>query len=324
MAFSMSEILKDVDRFGKELPWRQRKLDSLYYGDLLEVLEYKKKSDRVLNCGQVLNFRRTENGLKLYQTYFCGSRLCPLCQWRRSMKQSNELSRVLDVAIEKEPTASFLFLTLTIKNVQGMDGLKTGINDLNQGFNRLFKYKKVAKNLLGYFRATEITVNDLDGSYHPHTHVLLMVKPTYFKNSANYIPQTQWTKLFRKALKIDYDPVVNIERVHRKSSEKGTTKLRDAAKEAAKYQVKSSDYTTGERDRDLQVVDDLEHVLAGRRQVTFGGLLRQIFRQLKLDDKADDLVHVGDDDDELSAGELVIARWNQQRKNYVISTKNQV
>ena len=37
-------------------------------------------------------------------------------------------------------------------------------------------YTKVKKNLVGFLRSTEVTVNQKDGSYNQHMHVLLCVE----------------------------------------------------------------------------------------------------------------------------------------------------
>ena len=88
------EILKDASKGSKkERPWREKKLANLTYAEYLEVLNFK-KSHNVSKCGEVLQFARTGDGLKLYQTWFCHSRLCPLCSWRRSMKNSFELRKI--------------------------------------------------------------------------------------------------------------------------------------------------------------------------------------------------------------------------------------
>ncbi|MCW5211278.1 protein rep, partial [Clostridium perfringens] len=47
------------------------------------------------------------------------SKLCPICNWRRSMKYGVQLGQIIDVARERQPKAKFIFLTLTVKNVVG-------------------------------------------------------------------------------------------------------------------------------------------------------------------------------------------------------------
>lgn len=310
------KILKDISRNGKERPWRERKLENLQYAEYLRILNFK-KANRVKECGEVLRFVADDEGrLRLYQTWFCKSRLCPLCNWRRSMGQSNQLMQVLDEAHKQRKTGRFLFLTLTAENASG-ENLKQEVRKMGRAISKLFQYKKPAKNLLGYVRSTEITINK-NGTYHQHMHVLLFVKPTYFKDSANYINQAEWSKLWQRAMKLDYQPIVNVEAV-RSNKAKGKNSLIASAQETAKYQVKSKDILTNDQERDLQVVEDLEQGLAGSRQISYGGLFKEIRKQLQLEDVDDHLINV--DDDKVKIDEVVrevVAKWDYQCKNYFV------
>lgn len=277
------------EKNGKRQPWRQKKIENLKYADYLQILKFK-KSHRVHGCAEKLAFAVDSNGKKkLYQAWFCKSRLCPMCQWRRSLKVTYELKKVLKTAIEEYPKAEFLFLTLTVKNCNGTE-LKSTLKKLTAAFNKLSKYKKVTKNLLGYVRSTEITVNETDGSYHSCLHVLLMVKSTYFKGHDNYITQNEWAELWKRASKLDYTPVVNVKQIYDK---KGKGALNSAVLEVAKYQLKSKDYLNDDVDDEINLrhLKDLEEALAGTRQYGYGGVLKEIARNLKLPDE-NDLVHI--------------------------------
>lgn len=234
------------------------------------------------------------------------------------MKNSGQLKKIVSEAYRQQPKGRFIFLTLTERNsVDGVD-LKLRLRALTQAFNKLIRYKKVVKNLLGYVRSTEITTN-VNGTYHQHLHVLLFVKNAYFKGSENYLSQADWTDLWQKALRSSYKPIVNVEAV-RANKPKGKSSLLASAQETAKYQVKSADYMTDNDNRNQQVIDDLEQALAGTRQIGYGGLLKQIKQQLKLDDADNgDLVNVdGDKLPEPTEAELIVAKWDQRRKNYLI------
>src|SRR5699024_12543677 len=74
----------------------------------------------------------------------------------------------------------WLFLTLTVRNVYDGTELNKSLSDMSKGFNRMMKYKKINKNLVGFMRATEVTVNNIDNSYNQHMHVLVCVESTYF------------------------------------------------------------------------------------------------------------------------------------------------
>ncbi|WP_270748818.1 protein rep [Enterococcus lactis] len=81
-----SETLKDMTKNGKQRPWREKKIDNVSYADILEILKIK-KAFNVKQCGNVLEFKPTDEGyLKLHKTWFCKSKLCPVCNWRRAMK----------------------------------------------------------------------------------------------------------------------------------------------------------------------------------------------------------------------------------------------
>lgn len=305
------EILVDKAKNGKVRPWKEKKLANLTYAEYLQILEIK-KAFRVKKCGNLLTFTKSEDGLKLYQTWFCKSRLCPLCAWRYAMKNSYELSSILDVFYKRYPKSRFLFLTLTEENAKQGE-LKEKLAEMNRALYKLFQYKKVQKDLLGYVRSTEITVNRKEKSFHQHIHILLAVSPTYF-GKGHYLSQDDWSKLWQKARKLDYKPVVNIKTV---SDSKKDKSLVASAKEVAKYQVKSSDYITEDVESDLEFLKELEKALFHKRQLSFGGEFKVIRKELKLEDREDDLVHVDGENTSAAETEKIIFLWNNEVKNYV-------
>ena len=305
------EIFLDKNENGKDKDWRGRKVLSLKLADIFENLGYKKSLvERVQTCGDVLRFIRREDGsLKLYQAYFCKNKFCPMCNWRRSMKYSYQTSRIVDEAIKQEPKGRFLFLTLTVKNTEG-EALNSTISQLTKSFDRLFRRAKVKKNLLGYLRSVEVTHNEDDNSYHPHIHVLMMVRPSFFQSKKDYITQKEWSDMWSQSLKVDYVPMVDIRTVKEKG--KG---MRGAILETAKYPTKPIKLDIENK----QVVDDLYNGLYRKRQLGFGGLFKTIKKQLALDDvETGDLVHTSDNAESISKGTEIIAIWNANKQNYYL------
>ena len=305
------EIFLDKNGNGKGKDWRGRKVLSLKLADIFENLGYKKSLvERVQTCGDVLRFiQRQDGSLKLYQAYFCKNKLCPMCNWRRSMKYSYQTSKIVDEAIKQEPKGRFLFLTLTIKNVSGND-LNKKLTLLTQSFDRLFRRAKVKKNLLGYLRSVEVTHNEDDNSYHPHIHVLMMVRPSYFQSKKDYITQKEWIDMWKQSLKVSYKPMIDIRTV--KETGKG---MRGAILEAAKYPTKPIKLDVENK----QVVDDLYNGLYRKRQLGYGGLFKVIKKQLSLDDaETGDLVHTSDNAESISKGTEIVAFWNASKQNYYL------
>src|SRR5690625_5321761 len=134
-------------------------------------------------------------------------------------------------------------------------------------------------------RSTEVKLYEIDNSYNQHMNVLICVESTYFYNKENYITQKEWTQLWKRAMKLDYDPIVDVRAIRPKNKHKSD--IKSAIDETAKYPVKDTDFMTDDEERNLQVVSDLEEGLHRKRLISYGGLLKEIHKKLNLDDAED-------------------------------------
>ena len=285
------------------------------------INNYEKKSYRVKECGTFLEYKVFNTGeKKLHDANFCKVRLCPMCAWRRSLKIFGQVSQVMNIA-KGETSNKFIFVTLTQKNVPGEE-LKEEIDRLYKAFDKLMRRKKIRLMSLGWFRALEVTYNAASKTFHPHFHIVIMVKSFYEKNKNLYIEQAELTEMWKQSLKIDYTPIVHMEAVKIK---KGKT-IETAVAEIAKYTVKESDLIIKDQDGcfDLDQTDEniriLDDALAYRRLTAFGGQLKEIHQLLKLDDPEDgDLVGTDQADIENNELEFVIEKyfWHVGFSNYV-------
>ncbi|MER3123653.1 protein rep [Bacillus altitudinis] len=331
-------ILEDKTATGKKRDWRGKKVRSSLMAAHYEGLEkrtgapyYGKKAEKVCDCAECLAFRRdNETGrLRLYQAYFCKVRLCPMCAWRRSLKIAYHNKLIVEEA-NRQYKPAWVFLTLTVKNVEG-DHLKQTITDMMQGFRKLFQYKKVKSGTLGFFRALEITKNHEENTYHPHFHVLIPVKRSYFTGKS-YIKQAEWTSLWKRAMKLDYTPIVHVQRVKGKKgidAEAIEKEVREAMEEQkaileiSKYPVKDTDVIRGNEvtEENLDTVYYLDGALASRRLIGYGGILKEIHQELNLTDAEDgDLIRIEEDEDEVANETFeVMAHWHVGIKNYIVN-----
>ncbi len=331
------EILKDRDSRGKERDWKGKKNRSLLMADHHEVAELTKKAERMYDCGNYLVFKLKDSRLKLYQAYFCKARLCPMCNWRRSLKIAFQNKKIIQTLNEREKV-QWVFLTLTVRNVEG-DELKNTMDQMTKAWNRFAGYAKFKKSVKGYFRAMEVTRNwdkksDWYGTYHPHFHVLLAVPNSYFQ-AKYYIKQSEWTSMWQRAMKLDYTPIVHVAKVKPKTESsdfvgieeeiKKTIAEQNAIFEVSKYPVKDTDVIRGDKVtlENVQTVKDLDTALAYKRLISYGGLLKEIHKELNLDDAEDgDLIHIDEDNDEVANGAVdVMAYWHVGLNNYVIKVK---
>lgn len=331
-----TEILRDVDGNGKERDWKGKKKRSLLMADhLAAVEELFKKAERMYDCGNYLVFKMKDGRLKLYQAYFCKARLCPMCNWRRSLKIAFQNKKIIQAVNEREKVR-WVFLTLTVRNVDGQH-LKPTMDQMSKAWNNFSRYAKFKKSVKGYFRAMEVTRNwdqesDWYGTYHPHFHVLLAVPNSYFKKKDYYITQSEWTDMWQRAMKLDYTPIVHVARVKPKSESmnlvdaeeelRQTILEQNAIFEVSKYPVKDTDVIRGNEvtPENIQTVKDLDKALAYKRLIAYGGILKDIHKELQLSDAEDgDLIHIDEDSDEVANGALdIMAYWNIGLNNYVI------
>src|SRR5699024_11365345 len=128
---------------------------------------------------------------------FYKCQLCPKCNSTTSIEDCIKSQKVVAEVIKQKTTVRWLFLTLTVRNVYDSTKLNKSLSDMSKGFNRMMKYKKINKNLVGFMRATEVTVNNIDNSYNQHMHVLVCVESTYFYNTENYVNQKQWIQFWK-------------------------------------------------------------------------------------------------------------------------------
>lgn len=299
------EILIDKSSTGKTRPWAVQRLAADYVAMAYDFFD-EGKAARMRDCAQWLSFVRTDGGaLKLHDARFCRVRLCPICQWRRSLKTAAQMYKIIDVS--ERQGYKFIFLTLTIKNCCA-DELDKELTHIIRSFNKLTKYKKFTSAVHGYYRGTEITYNKDTNEYHPHLHCILAVKPSYFTGRL-YLSQNAWTEFWKKALGVDYTPIVNVKKCY------GGTK---SVAEACKYCVKPSEMLQlDDWDLTVDVVQTLDAAVASRRFIGLGGIFKEIHKQLQLDDMDDgDLVHMDEKEAEERSPEEIFFFWNGFRKNY--------
>lgn len=301
------ERLVDRSSTGRVRPWKEHKMTSrAVAASLMRIwnahprknLWAKKRGILMSTCGDYLAFGEhvdPETGeltRRLDAANFCRDRLCPTCQWRKSLVMFAQLSTIMD-AIEAEKPGVYtpIFLTLTMKNVQA-DGLSAAIDKILKAWSRMMNKagnRKPYQVNVGWFRALEVTYNAEADTWHPHIHAILLVESDYFTDPDKYIDHDSWVAEWRRALGADYDPSVDVRRVKNSRS--------DAVAEVAKYAVKPGEWVCDDRDATDAHVELLATVLKGRRLVAFGGLMMQVRKQLKQEDaEKADLVHTSPDE----------------------------
>ena len=297
------EKLADYSATGKKRKWDLHKQNNLKLVELYKqaikispnVISPKRLQDLADCASQLEYLQDVEGNKKLYKTYFCRVRLCPMCQWRRSLKLFSQVSKITDyINQQNNNQVRYLFITLTQKNCCGSE-LVQEINKINKSFSLLVdKTKRVQpatkfkKMLLGYIKSTEVTYNPKTKTYHPHLHCIFAVQGEYF-NKENYINKNSWRAIWADLLKVDYLPQVNVQAIKPARQQKAVAEL-------AKYPAKVSSILNLPQAQAVQVVMDLTTLCYKRRFVAFGGIFKKTKALLKMQDveaENADLVGVG-------------------------------
>lgn len=287
----------------------------------------RKKSERLKACGKVLSFTvDRQTGQKvLTNAESCRVRLCPICSWRRSLKNFWNTIKIVKWLKANENRQevgkfSYIFITLTVKNCRG-DELSTTIDDLFSAVKRLYERKEIKKAFRGMVRNLEITHNinpdskDYD-TFHPHFHMIAAVRPSYFA-SKDYLSKKRIAEIWKESLRVDYDPVVDVRRVKARSGTSGTGSDPDdcgaaqAVAECSKYAAKAADYIIPDDwDLTVETVRVLDAALDRRRLINYSGIFRDVKQILSLEDAEDgDLVKVGEDMPKLSDDTYTETYW---------------
>jgi len=297
----------------RDRPWdvhraQAQTVEGVYQGTAFDAL-----AGRIKGCTGQLGFvwsadpETGELHLKLRSAHFCRVRHCPVCQWRRSLMWQARLLKALPSIEQAHPTARWLFLTLTVRNCKITD-LRRTIQSMNSAWHRLIKRQEFDSNVLGWIRTTEVT-RGKDDSAHPHFHVLMMVRPSYF-SSNYYVTQRRWTELWQDCARLDYTPIVHVKAVKPKLGVGSLDQLplRRAIAETLKYAVKPQDMRD---DWLIELTKQVHHL----RFIASGGILKNVLRESE--ESEQDLL-LADDPSATDASEPdVYFRWHRTIRRYV-------
>lgn len=293
--------LSDVS--AKDKPWDRHRANADTVARHYKADGMDRYAERVNLCSQLLDFRLVPNQekgefrLKLATADFCRVRHCPVCQWRRALKWRAKAMSALPRLVGDHPKLRYLFLTLTLRNCPIWE-LRATLNHLNYAFKKLSRRKAFPG--VGWLKSVEVTQGRDRTTAHPHLHILIAVKQSYF--ARGYLSQKKWCQLWKECLKVDYDPILHITAV------RATDSFHTILKEVIKYQVKESDLID-----DPAWFAELVRQVHGTRAISLGGIFKDYFRDLERE--PEDLIGRDEDSTDVDEGHLFFG-WRSSEKKY--------
>lgn len=196
------------------------------------------------------------------------------------MSRYAKMIHLVDALCAAYPEDAWSFATLTVRNCRPAE-LSHTIDEMMRGWNRLMARKAQREAIHGYARALEVTYNKETQEVHPHIHVLVMWRDTPAADAGEELIDS-----WMQAVRCVTSPLAQDVQDIRSPLERGTTDaVPTAVLETYKYSVKSSDLA----DMPLWIFRETAEALAGRRLVSFGGLVKDMAAACEIDiDKTDD------------------------------------
>ena len=290
----------------RDLPWDVHRAESDQIASNYRGSEFERYADRINDCSQFLVFGLVPNAdegayqLKLRTARFCRVRTCMVCSWRRSLMYKARAFKALPKVLADYPTGRYLFVTLTLKNCP-VHELRNSIFHLNNSFRRLAKLKHFPA--IGYLKTVEVT-RGKHGDAHPHLHILMMVPPSYF--GVNYVKKKEWCAWWKRAAKVDYTPIIDVQAIKSKDSPLGLLA------EVVKYQTKPNDLIFSDREWFLEYTRQVHRTNA----FALGGVFKGYFKELDKKETIEEMIG-GDEEskDGVDEGELFF-NWQRFEKKY--------
>jgi plasmid rolling circle replication initiator protein Rep len=323
---------EEDDHPGGERDWlrRQAKLSSIAVAEAFGKCRgpYAKLAARMAECCSRIEvdcFRIGDDEdiqRRVSRCNACHIRLCPLCERSRARKRHKLLCQIAQAWFARRPRDQAVLLTLTTKSISG-DSLLDGIDQFMVALRRFTRVRRFKDVIAAWYRTLEITRNAETGLWHVHGHLLLIVSPRYFKRQSGlYITQPEWVALWRKATRLDYDPILDV----RALAGVGGGLLKEIGRkslhEVTKYCTKPSDLVQFDEDGnpypvDPEILKTLYDALRGRQLVGMSAGLRKLSKQIGLrDDDRDVNTQAEIPDDAVYLGREFY-RWHAGLHDYV-------
>jgi plasmid rolling circle replication initiator protein Rep len=269
-----------------------------------------KKAAKIMECTSLVTYEHyvstdapDKDRWTLTHGTFCNERTCPICTWRRSVRNRLKLQAIMNFAQQENKKShpkrfdeahyrNPLFLTVTIPSVEGKD-LRNAVHDLLKAWRQMTRNPDRSplwsRGLVGYWRSLEITRNPKTGLYHPHLHVLFIATTTYYvdrtrtdNKSALYRTHDQWQQLWSRAYSkvtgCKSDLIVDARAVQGKDLEK-------AVAEVTKYVTKDETMLSTKLDDDelCERLTTLDTAIKGVKLVDQGGVIGKIMQEQDMD-----------------------------------------
>lgn len=275
--------MDSITETSKKIKWSDKKIRSLKVADRMTRAGFEERGKAIRFCGTLLVMKKCEccGEIEVKSANLCRDRMCPTCQWRLALKRYAQMCKCFDFINDKKEFCAG-FLTLTVKNCLPEELEKT-LSDMSSDWNRLLAHKDIKRLVIGWARSVEITYNKRNRTFHPHYHVILLLKKEENADDLREIFRLKWQKVAR----LEYMPIVDfryIRNIHENDEKTDENGVKAAILETFKYITKESD----EEAMPLSIFREMVRAITGKRLVAFGGAIKEARKLLRMSDEITD------------------------------------
>lgn len=284
-SYSITENEFCQDIFRKIIPKQNLKIGN--FPTIEKAVKLAGKQDSYIinlrDCGTLIGLDSTG---RIKRSNFCKSRICPICQWNKSIRTFSKNMRIVEYIGENR---DYIMITLTVENC-ALGKLRETLEDMSYAFKKMHQLKAWKNAYEGYVKTVEVTFNDEMQTFHPHMHIICLTREGYFdKDEGIYIPQKKlcemWNKYFNQR-----HMIVDVRKVRARDKEG----IAGAVAEISKYALKMSKAFQND---DEVVIAELITATDGVRMTSTGGKIKDVAKMLKIDlENDDDYDEVGTND----------------------------
>lgn len=264
------------DREGLTEKWADHKEMSMRVARKMMKIGYERRGWRMAECATqlVYNYCPDCDKYTIARTNLCRDRFCPTCNWRLSLQRYVNMTRITDKLADDYAEANYSFITLTVKNCMPHE-LSDTMNRMQDAWNRLLQRKVLKDNhagAAGWAKSIEITYNPNTHTLHPHYHLLVVWRQRDHSEQM----MKAWVQSCGKSGLEAVLTAQNAQSIHRKNN--AGESMAAAICETFKYAVKSKQLDDMPYKEFKLLVDEI----GGKRLVSFGGVIKEIAAQIKV------------------------------------------
>lgn len=277
--------------------WADHKEMNLRVARKMMKIGYEGRGYRMAECATqlVYNYCPDCDQYTVARTNLCRDRFCPTCNWRLSLQRYINMSRITDKLADEYADAHYSFVTLTVRNCMPHE-LSDTMNRMYEAWDRLMHRKVMLDKdtgAAGWAKSIELTYNPVTHTIHPHYHVLVVwrkrniprwgitkaendrYEEKVYQDHADQM-LSAWVKSCEKSGLEAVIDAQNAQSIHRKNN--AGESMAAAICETFKYAIKSKQLDEMPYKEFKILVDEI----GGKRMVAFGGIIKEIAAQIKV------------------------------------------